>query len=351
MSNKSITAYRKKKLNTKLQITILQTTKKPFTFSLTKVFIGVFLFSFIAYICFSCFVFFENKQLKEVVQNKNNEVSSLNSEISSLTSENTDLKSTIIQKDEIIEEKIVEIENEIEQIDNYKQAINNFLNGGQVLSSNTSRSLYSRAQAEETQGIQSNQLNLSLIEFDSKYSEINDNNKHEIFSDLDFIKTTLEEYSSNLIDSKETMIVLEEKVETRVDYLERVPNLTPTEGRITSNYGYRRNPVSYRYEFHHGLDISNNYGTKILAAGRGEVTEIGYDYLFGKYIIINHGYDFATRYAHLSKINLSVGDKVEKGQQIGTMGNTGQSTGPHLHFEIIVDGVRIDPLKIEDYYE
>lgn len=143
---------------------------------------------------------------------------------------------------------------------------------------------------------------------------------------------------------------LYDEVEERLEYLDRVPNYFPTTGRITSYFGYRKNPFNYSSEFHHGLDIANYSGTEILAAGKGTVIETGYDYSFGRYIIIDHGYNFVTRYAHLSKINVDEDEQVEKGQAIGLMGNTGESTGPHLHFEIRINGEVIDPLKINEMY-
>ncbi|MDW7669974.1 MAG: M23 family metallopeptidase, partial [Bacillota bacterium] len=129
------------------------------------------------------------------------------------------------------------------------------------------------------------------------------------------------------------------------------PDYFPTSGRISSTFGYRRNPFSYSWEFHHGIDIANELGTEIYSAGDGQVILVDYDYLFGKYILIDHGYGIMTKYAHLYKTNVEPGDHIKKEDLIGHMGYTGQSTGPHLHYEIIINNEAVDPLKIKNYYE
>lgn len=124
---------------------------------------------------------------------------------------------------------------------------------------------------------------------------------------------------------------------------------TPTEWptlskRITSNFGYRSDPFSGRAAFHAGIDIAGSTGDPIYAAGAGKVITADSDSSHGKYIVIEHPGGLESWYLHLSKITVSVGDKVTKGQQIGKLGNTGRSTGPHLHFEIVKKGKTIDPL-------
>ncbi|WP_044477351.1 M23 family metallopeptidase [Paenibacillus antibioticophila] len=124
---------------------------------------------------------------------------------------------------------------------------------------------------------------------------------------------------------------------------------TPTEWptlsqRITSNFGYRSDPFSGRAAFHAGIDIAGKTGDPIYAAGAGKVVTVASDSSHGKYIVIEHPEGLESWYLHLSKITVSEGDEVSKGQQIGKLGNTGRSTGPHLHFEILKKGKTIDPL-------
>ncbi len=110
----------------------------------------------------------------------------------------------------------------------------------------------------------------------------------------------------------------------------------PTEGHVITQY------YSWR---HHGLDIANKMGTPIYAADAGTIEYAGWSKGYGYNILINHGGGKKTRYAHLSKFYVSKGDSVNKGQNIAAMGSTGWSTGPHLHFEVIINGVKYNPLN------
>lgn len=119
--------------------------------------------------------------------------------------------------------------------------------------------------------------------------------------------------------------------------------IKPTSGRITSGFGYRIHPVTGASSFHSGIDIADSTGTKILASRSGTVTFASYNGNYGNMIIINHGNGIETAYAHLSAINVSVGQGVSQGQVIGKMGATGRVTGPHLHFEIRINGTAVNP--------
>lgn len=113
---------------------------------------------------------------------------------------------------------------------------------------------------------------------------------------------------------------------------------------ITCKYGYRTHPVTGKYKLHTGIDLRATTGTKVYAANGGTVTTSGYSSAWGNYIIINHGGGYTTLYAHLSRRNVSKGATVKQGDVIGLSGNTGYSTGPHLHFEINKNGSSYDPL-------
>ena len=119
----------------------------------------------------------------------------------------------------------------------------------------------------------------------------------------------------------------------------------PTKGRLTSRFGSRKNPFSGVAETHKGIDLGNFVGTPIAAAMNGTVARVAYDPWLGKYIILTHADGFQTLYGHLSKIIVSKGQRVRQGHKIGEMGNTGYSTGPHLHFVIFKNSVPVDPLK------
>ncbi len=121
---------------------------------------------------------------------------------------------------------------------------------------------------------------------------------------------------------------------------------TPSCHYITSHFSPRRkNPVSGVYKRHTGTDIGASYGAAIVAANSGTVTLAGWNSGYGNCVIIDHGGGKATLYAHMSSYSVSKGQSVQKGQQIGCVGSTGNSTGPHLHFEVLINGSAVDPMQ------
>lgn len=117
----------------------------------------------------------------------------------------------------------------------------------------------------------------------------------------------------------------------------------PLEGRITSNFGYRENPIGKQSDFHKGIDIAGIQGSDIYAAFSGKVIFTGFDDNFGNYIEVEHGENFISRYAHCSEIIANIGTIIKKGDRIATVGSTGNSTGNHLHFEIKIANKYVDP--------
>ncbi|MGM9787527.1 MAG: M23 family metallopeptidase, partial [Candidatus Cryptobacteroides sp.] len=120
--------------------------------------------------------------------------------------------------------------------------------------------------------------------------------------------------------------------------------------RISSPFGYRHHPIQNRRIFHEGVDFATGkVGPKIYSTGDGVVEKIKYNFFgYGNEVVIDHGFGYKTRYAHMQNIDVKKGDVVIRGQQIGTVGNTGSSTGPHLHYEVIYRGKQIDPMSFMD---
>ncbi len=118
----------------------------------------------------------------------------------------------------------------------------------------------------------------------------------------------------------------------------------PVAGWVKSGFGYRIHPIFGTRRFHSGIDIAASYGTLVKAADGGQVVQAGYFGGYGYSIMLYHGGGFATWYAHLSSINVSMGQMVQRGQVIGLVGSTGWSTGPHLHFEVRINGTPQNPL-------
>lgn len=127
--------------------------------------------------------------------------------------------------------------------------------------------------------------------------------------------------------------------------LERaLPSQWPADGTMTSGFGWRRSPFGRTWRFHSGLDIAGRRGTPVYAAAPGRVIVAGYNSGYGRMVEIDHGFGISTVYGHCNSLKVSKGDQVEAGQLVSTIGSTGRSTGPHLHFEVRLDGHPVDPI-------
>ena len=118
-----------------------------------------------------------------------------------------------------------------------------------------------------------------------------------------------------------------------------------TDGWISSSFGRRTDPISKVPASHYGIDFGSRYGADIIATGVGVVTSAGRDRIYGNYVELAHGQGLSTLYAHAGSILVENGDVVEKGELIGEVGDTGRSTGPHVHYEVLLDGKRVNPWK------
>ncbi len=134
-------------------------------------------------------------------------------------------------------------------------------------------------------------------------------------------------------------------IQSQNDLLSSTPSIWPAQGWISSEFGYRNSPFTGRRELHQGLDISAPRGTPIYAPADGKVTFSGNDGAFGVTLTINHGRGITTRYAHLQRYVAEKDQDVSRGQLIGYVGNTGRSTGPHLHYEVRVNNVPVNPKR------
>ncbi len=127
--------------------------------------------------------------------------------------------------------------------------------------------------------------------------------------------------------------------------LASTPSIKPVDGWISSKFGYRKSPFTGLNEFHSGLDIANKKGTKIIATANGRVSYAGKKLLIGNLVTIDHGHGIVTKYGHLNKILVKTGTTVKRGDVLGLLGNTGRSTGPHVHYEVRINGTPVNPAK------
>lgn len=169
-------------------------------------------------------------------------------------------------------------------------------------------------------------------------NEIQDENIKKIHYAIDKLKFELAQEDKNI---KELFNYLKKKNIK----LSCTPSIMPAEGWISSPFGYRRDPFTGRRRFHEGIDISNRAGTPVVAPADGIVVFTGRDGGYGNLIVISHGYGISTRFGHLKKIFVKPGQKVQRGDIIGEIGNTGRSTGPHLHYEVRIYGKPVNPIN------
>ena len=127
--------------------------------------------------------------------------------------------------------------------------------------------------------------------------------------------------------------------------LASTPSIWPTKGWVTSGYGQRTSPFTGRRQFHSGIDVASRSGMPVVAPARGRVVFAGKKGPLGRTLILDHGYGVRTTYGHNGKLHVKRGQEVERGEKIAVVGNTGRSTGPHLHYAVQVDGRRVNPMN------
>jgi len=170
-------------------------------------------------------------------------------------------------------------------------------------------------------------------------------NSNKVF-ELDELSRAIDELRLKLEDRENQLTVMENLVLNENLKKEVEPSGRPiTKGWLSSYYGMRTHPLSGRREMHKGIDFAGKLGGPVIAVAKGVVTYAGKRYNYGQLIEIAHGNGYSTRYAHNSRLLVSVGDTVEKGFQIAEIGSSGRSTGPHVHFEVIKNGRQVNPVR------
>lgn len=155
----------------------------------------------------------------------------------------------------------------------------------------------------------------------------------------------VEQLDAGITSQGEEFKTLFEQLEDQQNILACTPAIRPVDGWITSRFGRRKSPFTGRREFHKGIDIATRKKTPIAASANGVVTYVGRKGYLGKVVVIDHGYGIVTRYAHLYKALIKKGDKVKRGDKIALVGSSGRTTGPHLHYEVRLNGVPVNPTK------
>jgi murein DD-endopeptidase MepM/ murein hydrolase activator NlpD len=163
--------------------------------------------------------------------------------------------------------------------------------------------------------------------------------------DLSAVQRQIDEIRQAIDLRRESLEELQGALNDQRSLFAARPRGKPAKGWITSGFGLRKSPFGKGRKMHTGLDIAARTGTPITAPADGVVKRVGTAPDYGKMVVIDHGYGYQTLYGHNSKIFVKVGQRVKRGDPIAAVGNTGRSTGPHLHYEVRLNGVPINPRK------
>jgi murein DD-endopeptidase MepM/ murein hydrolase activator NlpD len=159
------------------------------------------------------------------------------------------------------------------------------------------------------------------------------------------MKSDIERLKSEATSQEESLSELERLLQTKKEVLVHTPSIWPAQGWVTSGFGFRTNPFTGLTQMHEGIDISNRVGTPIIAPAEGIISDIGNDWAYGRILVISHGFGITTRYSHLSKVLVRVGRKIKRGDRIAEVGVSGRTTGPHLHYEVRLNGIPVNPMR------
>jgi len=162
---------------------------------------------------------------------------------------------------------------------------------------------------------------------------------------VDWVTRDLETLGQEITSRERSFRELKTLLEEKRSLLASTPTVWPVKGLVTAGYGYRNSPFTGQREMHEGLDVAAPHGTPILATADGVVSFSGPLSAFGNVVFINHGHGFTTFYAHNSSNRVQEGQVVKRGEVIAYVGASGRTTGPHVHYEVQVNGVTVNPMK------
>jgi murein DD-endopeptidase MepM/ murein hydrolase activator NlpD len=159
------------------------------------------------------------------------------------------------------------------------------------------------------------------------------------------MRTDIERLQSEATYRERSLSELERLLGTKKEMLTHTPSIWPVAGWLTSVFGFRMNPFTELNQMHEGIDISTPIGTLVIAPADGIISASGTDLAFGKMLVISHGFGMTSRYAHLNNILVRIGQKVNRGEKIAEVGMSGRTTGPHLHYELRLNGIPVNPMR------
>ncbi len=314
-----------------------QTKAVTISSSVFKIGLGIFIFAFLVGV--AVFVDYTGLLL-QAGENKR------------LQAENAKLKMQF----EIVENKVNSLENSLERVKSFSTKLRLITDvDGEDRAMNLSL-------GAKSQSVQKN-LNKDNLESEDRYpANAAGANEEEAFAPEtpvedkkgEVVRIDLNDYSSlslrvtqelkRTVLQEQSVIDLYKKLSDQKGLAKSLPTVQPIAGGwYTAKFGYHMDPFSGKPEMHYGVDIAAPEGTPVLAPADGVVSHIGFEEKLGKVLTIDHGYGIKTRYAHNSQINVELGQKVSRKDVIANVGNTGKSQGPHVYYEVRVNGVPVDP--------
>lgn len=162
---------------------------------------------------------------------------------------------------------------------------------------------------------------------------------------MDWVGGDLATLAQEIAFREQSLRELQTHLDRKAAALAATPTILPVKGLVTAGYGYRKSPFTGKREFHEGMDIAAIQGAPVMATADGVVRFAGPAGSYGNVVFIDHGHGFTTAYGHNSKIRVYARQRVRRGEIIAYVGNSGRSTGPHVHYEVHVDGVASNPMK------
>ena len=160
-----------------------------------------------------------------------------------------------------------------------------------------------------------------------------------------FVRRELQVLESRSQELQQSLEEMQPAFQKQAAFLASTPSILPVRGLYGNGYGWRKDPFTGERDFHQGLDIAAAPGTRVVAPADGIVTMAGPTGGYGNFLVISHGYGVVTHYGHLQKFLVRPGQRVHRGDVIGAVGSTGRSTGPHLHYEVMVHQRAVDPTR------
>jgi murein DD-endopeptidase MepM/ murein hydrolase activator NlpD len=192
----------------------------------------------------------------------------------------------------------------------------------------------------EIAGVDVSEFQLNTVPAQGGIDENGESLSPELF------KIEMSQLTSRFDEQNKQLATIQNLFLTRDSITSAIPQGRPIAGGwLSSSYGYRIDPFNGKKTFHSGIDFAAKEGTNVIAVADGIVSYIGERNGYGELIELDHGNGYVTRYAHNEKIIVKTGDRIKKGEAIALLGSTGRSTGPHVHFEVLREGTKIDPYK------